>query len=96
MKMFSSTVKNTSFTITTYTCPGDFLGKNEKLSKLLPKNLDNLVVNPFEWKRSKPTAAKVMIDIAKNSNDSYHDTPWANLGELKQKMVGIDNTYWKP
>jgi hypothetical protein len=37
-----------------------------------------------------------IIDLAKNSDDSYHDAPWANQGGLKQKMLGMDNISWKP
>ena len=37
-----------------------------------------------------------LIALAKDSDDSYHDAPWANQGGLKQKMLGMDNISWKP
>ena len=37
-----------------------------------------------------------MIALAKNSDDSYHDSPWADQGGLKRKMCGLDNISWKP
>ena len=37
-----------------------------------------------------------MIALAKNNDDSYHDSPWADQGGLKRKMCGLDNISWKP
>ena len=87
-------------------CLGDFLGKNEKTKVIIKiaslksgqpsrepllSEKDQHMLLAHSAKRREE-----MIALAKNSDDSYHDAPWANQGGLKQKMLGMDNISWKP
>ena len=87
-------------------CLGDFLDKNEKTKviiktaslksgqpwrePLLSEKDQNMLLMHSAKRREG------LIALAKNSDDSYHDAPWANQGGLKQKMLGMDNISWKP
>ena len=84
----------------------DYLGNNEK-TKVIVKISDKQSGQPCreplltdrEEKLILMQSAKRREEIERmqrNSDDSYHDAPWADQGSLKKRVLGLDNISWKP
>ena len=87
-------------------CLRDHLGKNEK-TKVVIKVASKKAGQPSRERVLSEQDEKLLLmhsakrreeiqNLAKDSDDSYYDAPWADQQGLKKKVLGLDNISWKP
>ena len=87
-------------------CLRDYLGKNEK-TKVVIKVASKKAGQPSRERVLSEQDEKLLLmhsakrreeiqNLAKDSDDSYYDAPWADQQGLKKKVLGLDNISWKP